>query len=575
MGSLLPESSNQHHHLPTTNPVKIDTGLLSGLTLPNKTRAFLGIPYAKPPLDDLRWRPPQPPDPWTTTGTTGTGTVRSATKFGPASLQFAPPVTSIYSGGETEFSEDCLYLNVYTGEEEGGGEGKEEEEEGKDKGGRPVLVWIHFGAFLFGSASNPLYDGSNLAAKGLTVVTFNHRLGRLGFLSHPDLTVESGYGGSGNYGIMDQIAALQWVQRNVAAFGGDPGNVTIGGASAGGGSTHILRASPLAKNKGLFSKVICESGPGLAPAIEHGPGHVAAYTSLAAAEEAGKELLGHLGAESIAELRKMSAKEIMAVHLLRGKGPWKADIWPGTSGLSMFDTANPNIDGYVLPESPLSALVSGRAVEVPLLCGNVGNETSGLPYLRSLAEYHDFVKKSFGEGQFEEVLDLYPAKTDTEEEVRKASSQILGDQVFIYPSWSAARFGAMNQKDKSKNVWYYMFTRAPPIPADADVIEKERAGAFHVAGIPYGFETLDAWKWDWTDADRVLSKQFSDAWVQFVKTGNPNDGGSNDSWPTLRSSDGKIKVWDLTPRLEPVKPQISKMTALLDKHYGVASQVNF
>jgi para-nitrobenzyl esterase len=475
--------------------------------------------------------------------------VRSADKFGSSSVQFAPPPTSIYSGGETEFSEDCLYLNIYTGPE-----GSQD---------RPVLVWIHFGAFLFGSASNPVYDGTKLAAKGITVVNVNHRLGRFGFLAHPELSAESGYNGSGNYGIMDQIAALEWVQRNIKAFGGDPGNVTIGGASAGGGSTHILRGTPLAKN--LFSKVICESGPGVAPEI-NGLGHVAGYTTLAAAEEAGTDLLNHVGVSSIAELRKIPAKQITSVHLPRSKGPWKADIWPGTSSLSMFDTANPNIDGYVLPESPLSAFVSGRAADVPLLAGNVGNEASGLPYLRTLAEYHDHVKNYFGE-HFEEVLRLYPASTDSE--VRAASSQILADQVFIYPTWSAARFSAKNQKSA---VWYYLFTRAPPIPADADVIEKERAGAFHVAGIPYGFETLDARPWDWTDDDRVLSRQFSDAWVQFVKTGNPNGSGEEhaDSWPALKSSGDLTKIWDIDAHLEPVYPRVSKMTAFLDKFYGVA-----
>lgn len=525
-----------------TSPVNVESGLLSGIQLPSDIRAFLGVPYAAPPVEDLRWRPPQLPLSWTG--------VRSAHKFGPSSVQFAPPSTSIYSGGENEFSEDCLYLNIYSGPE--------------DSQDRPVLVWFHFGAFLFGSSSNPLYDGTRLAAKGITVVSVNHRLGRFGFLAHPELSVESGYLGSGNYGIMDQIAALQWVQRNIRAFGGNPENVTIGGASAGGGSTHILRSTPLAK--GLFSKVICESGPGLAPAID-GLGHVAAYTTLAAAEQAGTELLNHIGVSSIAELRKIPAKQITSVHLPRSKGPWKADIWPGTSSLSMFDTANPNVDGHVLPESPLSAFISGRAADVPLLAGNVGNEASGLPYLRSLPEYHEFVKTTFGEHS-EEVLQLYPAETDLE--VRAASSQILADQVFIYPTWSAARFSAMNQMSA---VWYYHFTRAPPIPANADVIEKERAGAFHVVGIPYGFEKLDAWKWDWTDADRALSRQFSDSWVQFVKTGNPNGSDSHpEDWPVLTSNGGLIKIWDTTTRLQPIASRVSRMAVFLDKYYGVAAQ---
>ncbi|RAO74297.1 uncharacterized protein BHQ10_010309 [Talaromyces amestolkiae] len=536
------ENIRQPQH--SSDAVTIESGLLSGIQQPNNTRAFLGVPYAAPPVEELRWRPPQPPSSWEG--------VRAADKFGPSCIQFAPPATSIYSGGETDFSEDCLYLNIYTGP--------------KDSQHRPVLVWIHFGAFLFGSSSNPVYDGSKLAAKGITVVTVNHRLGRFGFLAHPELSTESGYNGSGNYGIMDQIAALEWVQRNIKAFGGDPQNVTIGGASAGGASTHILRSTPLAKH--LFAKVICESGPGVAPAID-GPGHVAAYVTLKAAEEAGQELLNHVGVSSIAELRKIPAKQITSVHLPRSKGPWKADIWPGTAGLSMFDTANPNLDGHVLPESPLSALVSGRAVDVPLLAGNVGNEASGLPYLRSLVDYHDFVKNSFGEHS-EEALRLYLASSDSE--VRAASSQILADQVFTYPTWSAARFSAMNQKSP---VWYYNFMRAPPITPDADIIEKAGAGAFHIVGIPYGFETLNAWHWDWTEADWALSKQFSNSWVQFVKYGNPNGGDSDQEWQPLTSSSSLIKHWNIDTHLGIVAPRISNIAEFFDKVYGVANQVAF
>ena len=207
-------------------PVTVKSGLSSGLHLPDNTRDFLGIPYGAPPVEDLRWRPPQRPVSW--------AGVRAAEQFGPSSLRFPPPATSLYSGGETEFSEDWLYLNVSTGPEE-------------TDNNRPVLVWFHMGAFVLGSGSNPSYNEAKLVAQGFTVVTVNYRLGRFGFLAHPELSAESGYQASGNYGIMDQIAALEWVQRNIKAFGGDPGNVTIGGASAGGASVHILRSSPLAK----------------------------------------------------------------------------------------------------------------------------------------------------------------------------------------------------------------------------------------------------------------------------------------------------------------------------------------
>ncbi|KAF2690139.1 para-nitrobenzyl esterase [Lentithecium fluviatile CBS 122367] len=531
---------------PPCAPVTVEYGLLSGLRLPNSTRVFRGVPYGAPPVGDLRWRPPQRLLPWEG--------VRPATRFGPSSFQFPPPATSLYFGGETEFSEDCLYLNIWTGPE--------------GTHNRPVLVWFHFGAFLFGSGSNPMYDGTKMAADGITVVTVNYRLGRFGFLAHPELSDESGYQGSGNYGIMDQIAALEWVQRNIKAFGGDPGNVTIGGASAGGGSVHILRSSPLAKL--LFSKAICESGPGVAPTI-NGPGHVAAFTTLAAAEKAGVELLDFLGVSSVAELRKMPAENIVAVHLARTQGPWKSDLWPGSTSLSVFDTANPIVDGHVLPESPLNALLSDKAADVPMLAGNVGNEASGLPHLGSLADYHIYVNETFGE-HAEDVRRLYPATTD--QEVRTSTSQLLADQVFVWPTWTSARLQVRKLKSP---VWYYKFLRAPPIPPDSNLIERKFAGAFHVAGVPYAFGNLDAWKWDWTDADRALSKNVSNAWARFMRTGRPDDAQSGkehaNSWPALNSSYDLIKIWDDESRLETPGSRVGDVAAFWDRYYGIKDHV--
>lgn len=520
-------------------PITVETGLLSGVNLPNNTRAFLGVPYGAPPVEDLRWRPPQLPLSWEG--------VRSAGRFGPSSAQFPPPATSLYFGGETEFGEDCLYLNVWTGP--GGTES------------RPVLVWFHFGAFLFGSGSNPVCNGTKLAAEGITVVTVNYRLGRFGFLAHPELSAESGHQASGNYGIMDQIAALGWVQRNIRAFGGDPGNVTIGGVSAGSGSVHILRSSPLAKQ--LFSKAICESGPGVTPTVD-GPGHIAAYTTLAAAEEAGTEFLELLGVSSIAQLRRIPAEKIMSAHLPRTQGPWKSDLWPGSTSLSVFDTANPIIDGHVLPESPLTALLEGRAADVPMLAGNVGNEASGMPHLGSLDDYHAYVIETFGE-HAEEVHRLYPATTEAE--VRASTSQLLADQVFVWPTWTSARLQARTMKSP---VWYYRFLRAPPIPPDSDVIEKKFAGAFHVAGVLYGFGNLDTWDWDWTDADRALSRNILESWARFVEAGNPNDGKAHaDLWPALKSSRDLIQIWDVESRVEMPELHISEVTAFWDRYYGV------
>lgn len=529
-----------HSQYPNNSPspeVTIDSGVLSGLLFPNNTRAFLGIPYAAPPVGDLRWRPPQRPEAWEN--------VRPAVKFGPSSLQFPLPENSIYHGGESEFSEDCLYLNIYTG---------------SDGDNRPVLVWFHFGAFIFGSSSNPLYDGTNFATEGLTVVTVNYRLGRLGFLAHPALSDESSHKASGNYGIMDQIAALEWVRRNIKAFGGDPNNVTIGGASAGGASVHILRSSPLAK--GLFSKAICESGPGVAPALD-GHGHLAAYTTLASGEKAGVELLAAVGAPSIAELRKMPAKTIMATYLPRAKGQWKSEMWHASTSLSLFDTANPIVDGYVLPESPLTTLLSGRMADVPFLAGNSVDEATSLPHLDSLADYRTYAKDTFGE-QEEEFLRLYPAAANSE--VRFACLNLLGDQIFVWPTWFSAEIQAAMM---SSPVWYYRFTRAPPIARET--AEGNSAGVFHCAGVPYAFGNLNNWKnWDWTDADRALSKDILETWVRFMTSGNPNatDIGSG-TWPALSSTRNKIKIWDFEPRIEVVGSRFDQMSAFWEAHYGV------
>ncbi|KAI0426230.1 Carboxylesterase [Xylaria sp. FL1042] len=398
------ESQSVEHSL--CSPVVVESGSLSGIHRSNATRSFLGIPYAAPPVGELRWRPPQPPLHWTG--------VRTGDRFGPASIQPPAPAASIYSSRETDFSEDCLYLNVYTGAE--------------NSTNRPVLVWFHFGAFVFGSGANPMQDGTKLAAEGITFVTVNFRLGRFGFLALPELSTESGHQASGNYGIMDQIAALKWVQRNIKAFGGDPENVTIGGVSAGGASVHILRASPLAK--GLFSKAICESGPGMAPAID-GPGHIAAYMTLAAAEEAGIELLNSLGASSLAELREMSPEKILSVNLPRRQGIWKSYLRPTSTSLSVYDTANPVVDGYVLPQSLITAFTSGQAADIPLLAGSTADDGTALPRLDSLDDYRAFIKETFGE-QANKALTLYPASTDTE--VWASSWKLLADQVFYWPT---------------------------------------------------------------------------------------------------------------------------------------------
>lgn len=528
----------------STKPVAVDTGLISGLQKPNGTRSFLGVPYAAPPVGDLRWRPPQSLSSWKG--------VRAADKFGASSFQLPPPPQSLYSGGETEFSEDCLYLNIYTGPET-------EETDAK----RPVLVWLHFGAFLFGSGSNPIYDGSHLAAAGATVVVPNYRLGRFGFLAHSELSAESGNQASGNYGIMDQIAVLQWISRNIAAFGGDPGNVTVGGASAGGASCHILRASPLAR--GLFHKVVCESAPGLTPMLEgSGPGHVGAYSSLAAGESAGEEVMQALGCVSMAELRGLSPEKILRVQLPRAKGAWTSDLWPGSSSLSIFDTANPVVDGHVLLESPLTALAAKKFLDVPMLAGVAANESSGLPSLSTLEDYHSHVHAQFP-GREEEVLRLYPASNDAE--AKLASWELLGDHVFVWSTWTAGRLQARALQEPA---FFYKVARSPPIPADSDLLEKKFAGAFHGAGILYAFGTLDSRaSWPWTAEDRSLSKTMQQALLHFMQTGDPVHRKA-EAWPALGPSNGSlIRVWDSISSVTDPGARFSQKMAFWDNYFDM------
>jgi len=522
-------------------PVAIESGSLSGLHRVNGTRSFLGVPYAAPPVGDLRWRPPQPLEPWSG--------VRAGDKFGPAAAQPRTPSSSLYSSTDTEFSEDCLYLNIYTGPE--------------GSTNRPVLVWFHFGAFVFGSGSNTMQDGAKLAGKGITVVTVNFRLGRFGFLALPELTAESGHHASGNYGIMDQIAALKWVQRNISAFGGDAANVTIGGASSGGASVHILRTSPLAR--GLFVKGICESGPGMAPAI-NGPGHIAGFMTLSAAEEAGLELQNSLGISSLAEMRALSADQILAASLPRTQGIWKSYLRPVTTGLSVYDAANPIVDGYVMPEAPLTAFVSGRAADIPLVAGSVRDDGTALPRLDSLAKYRAYAEETFGQEQAAEALRLYPATTDAE--AWTASWKLLADQVFYWPTWTSAR---LQSRYMNSPAWYYDFVRAPPIPADSDIVEKDFAGAFHLVGLLYAFGNLEVWPWNWTDADRVVSKKMMQSWVHFIKTGNPVDSeDGDDAWPALGANRDLVKIWgDDGEGLASPDQHTRDIVAFWDRYYQV------
>ena len=302
----------------TATVLKIEGGLLAATAAgPTGVRCFKGIPYARPPVGDLRWQPPQPAAPWSG--------VRTADAFGPNAMQGV--VFSDIDPRPAGVSEDCLYLNVWTPALEA-------------EMPVPVMVWIHGGGFVVGSGAEPRYDGTNLAANGIIVVTLNHRLNALGFLAHPELTAESPVQASGNYGLLDLVAALEWVKRNIAAFGGDPDQITIAGESAGSEAVSALMASPLAR--GLFHRAIGESGA-LFPTPSRAP------ASLDDAEREGLEFMRKARATSLAELRSMPAKQILAA----------------SPGLGF----RPVVDGHFLPRSPAAIFAEGAQNDVPLLAG--------------------------------------------------------------------------------------------------------------------------------------------------------------------------------------------------------------
>jgi para-nitrobenzyl esterase len=474
--------------------VQVESGLLAGKRSEDLgIFSFKGIPYAQPPVGRLRWRAPQPPDKWSG--------VRTAVTFGPRCVQPDRPSTAVgYFGPEAE-SEDCLYLNVWTSD-------------CASDAKRPVMVWLHGGALLVGSGALPIFDGSALARHGVVAVTVNFRLGRLGFLAHPDLSREHPQRISGNYGHLDQIAALRWVRDNIAAFGGDPGRVTIFGQSAGSTSVAALMASPLAE--GLFQRAIGQSGGGFGRR---------SIAMLDAAEQAGAVLVRAMGADSIDELRARPARELQLAR-------------PGDGGMKeLYDSNDPKgldkattwsvIDGHFLRERLIDTFERGAQQDVPLLTGATSDEGSNQPAItrdelrrRARADYGDLA---------ETFLRLFPADTDAQAET--SSRKAVGSKVFNWENWTWAN---LQERQARAPVFHYHFSRVPPKPLTAGGGDQSRhLGAFHTAEIPYVFQTLDVRAWPWSQTDRKLSAAMTCYWVNFAASGDPNGGGLP-AWPRFQ-----------------------------------------
>jgi para-nitrobenzyl esterase len=482
-------------------PVKTDKGLVSGVPGRDpEVTVFRGIPYAASPAGAGRWRPPAPVAAWKG--------IRAADRFGASCIQQIVPerkpwTKEFMTAGDV--SEDCLSLNVWTAAKSPA-----------DK--RPVYVFLHGGAFSEGSGAVPVYDGEGLARKGLVVVTVNYRLGVLGFLAHRELTAESPHHASGNYGLLDQVAALQWVHRNIAAFGGDPTRVTIAGQSAGGMAVHILIASPLAR--GLFHRAIVESG---GSTVAQSGITLRSLRSLTAAEADGARFAEQKRAKSLADLRAMSWAELTAP--LPGGGPM--------AGLRFF----PIVDGYLLP-APVDEIVSaGRQNDVPTLTGVNAGELVGFlgpPGPVTPERFKDEAKR-YGDLAVE-FLRLYPAATA--EQATTAQSESSRDLALV----SMYLWARERAKTARTPAYLYLWDHALPGP------DAVRFGAFHTSEVPYVMDTLDRSDRPFTDADRRIARTLSSYWANFAVTGDPNGPGLP-SWPAVGD---RAEVMELGDRNAPV-----------------------
>jgi para-nitrobenzyl esterase len=462
--------------------VKTGTGVVEGKQA-GLVRAFLGIPYAPPPIGDLRWKPPMPAASWEG--------VRKATEFGSRCLQNNVFGDMVFR--DAAASEDCLTLNVWT-----------PTKSAKEK--LPVMVWIYGGGFAAGGSSEARQDGTVLAQQNVVVVSMNYRLGIFGFFVHPELAKESPHGAAGNYGLMDQRAALQWVQENIGAFGGDAGNVTIFGESAGSFSVSAQMASPV--SKGLFHKAIGESGSAFA-------GSALAFGAMSERAEKDSKLASSvLGVSTLAELRAVPAEKLLTSFFKPGGG---------------FDFP-PDIDGYFLPQSLKDIFAAGKQNDVPMIAGwnhDEGSFSLG-PQKPTLASLKETAAKDFGD-KSEDFLKVYSAQDDAQ--AARVAEDYAGDKFIAFSTW---RWLDAQLHTGSKPVYRYRFDAAPPAsdPKAPDM------GAYHSAEIEYVFSALDSKeKVPWRPSDRKLSEQMQKYWSNFAKTGDPNGAGLA-QWPVYNASTG-------------------------------------
>ena len=476
-------------------PIAVDGGQVTGTPTIQWTygvRLFRGIPYAAPPIGNLRWRAPQPVTAWQ-------GVLR-ADHFSQACMQLPTDTEgNAWREGHVPVSEDCLYLNIWT-----------PARSASDR--LPVMVFIHGGGNTRGAASENQYDGAYLAKKGVVFVSFNYRMNVFGFLAHPDLTRESAHHSSGNYALLDQVAALQWIQRNIAKFGGDPSTVMIFGHSAGASNVNSLMASPLAK--GLFHRAVLQSGNSLST-----------RTALSDAEKIGAKFAEGLGAPNIAALRQKSAEEIL-------KAP--------------RSQMGANIDGWVLPTDVYSIFESGKQNDVPLIVGTVADDApgAGTGPLKA-ADAQVAARTTYGE-LADRYLKLYPASTDAE---ATKSAHAFRTNNALANARAVARL--QTKTGKSAVYWYY-FTHVSPMPEGLvwGGRPAQAWGAYHGSELVYVFNAFPLQDWDWRPLDRQLGNTMSSMWVNFVKSGSPNAAGLPE-WPKFAASSEMLMNFGDVPKAQP------------------------
>ncbi len=513
---------------------KIANGIIEGnYNTHTGLQTYFGVPFAKPPVGELRWKAPQPLDNWTG--------VKQTKKFGPRPMQ-----TMVFGDMQSRsdgVSEDCLYLNVWTPAK-------------RNTKDLPVLVYFYGGGNVAGDASEPRYDGEAMAKKGIVVVTTNYRLNVFGYLAHPELSAEAPYKASGNYGLLDQQAALAWVQKNIAAFGGDPKKVTIAGESAGSISVSYQMASPLSKN--LIAGAIGESGAGINPTLAPVP--------LAEAEKTGVEFVQKAGYKSIKDLRALSTREIYEIY--------------NESKRFGFPVV---IDNYFLPKNLPQIFEAKQQAQVPLLLGWNSAEIPGGAFLQGPANADNFinrVKKEYPNNT-DEVLKLYPVG-NTDRDVEVSATALASDRFIAYSTW---KWFDLHRSNSTQPVYRYLYSKLRPELVDKTLasglaggtVKKDAntptppapkpVGAPHACEIEYCMGNLPLVKdYAWTADDYKVSETMFNFFANFIKTGNPN-GDKLPSWSAAKAGDKMPSVMIIDTESKEVKAENDARYEFLDKTY--------